>query len=44
MDIFTPVTLFQIILKSDVTKRNVLLFPYEHICQLLYQQRTISNT
>jgi len=36
MAFFTPDTMFQIILKSDVTQRNVLFFPYESTHQLVY--------
>jgi len=36
MDIFTPGTMFQIILKRDLTKKNTLLCPYERTHQLVY--------
>jgi hypothetical protein len=38
MNIFTPVTMFQIILKGEVTQRNVFSVPYQRTFQLLYQQ------
>jgi len=41
MNIFTPVIMFP---TSDVTQRHVLLVPYEIMCQLLYQHRTIGYT